>query len=160
MKFHCSRYQKFIVFHFVIISALLIELDVYSGVENPTWTVGSGDAAFSQLVSTLAVTTSTSLPILAGYRGFIVTVQMANGAAVVYKIGAGEQRSLELNLLNSNSGLDVNLAAVVNAAILGQVSFCDTVFFLFYPINLQGRRSTTDAMLCNKPISLCPIQLL
>ena len=109
------------------ISALFIELDVYSGVPNPTWTVGSGTGDFDAIVAMLAKATSTQLPNVAGYRGFIVNVDMMNGASLVYRFGVGQEPTLEIALLNSKSGLDAALVSVVTAGINGQVN----AYFIF-----------------------------
>lgn len=68
-----------------------IQIDLYSGRENPEWTLGEMDAAeFLRRVATLAPTsTSTSFPSQElGYRGLRVSV-IANGRKRRYVIGEG-----------------------------------------------------------------------
>ena len=107
----------------MLFSALDIELDVYSGVPNPTWTVESSAAVFNSLVAMLVKAKSTPFSLIAGYRGFIVQVRISGGAVVTYRFRAGQQMSLETALLNSNIALDIPLVSVVTTGIKGQVTF-------------------------------------
>ena len=86
-------------------------------------TSSSGD--FDDLKGVLAKVSSTALPSLAGYRGFIVTTLLSDGTTVGQMFGKGGQSSttLETTLLNSNGGtLSADVISIASAAINGQVS--------------------------------------
>ena len=82
----------------------------------------SGD--FSVLMASLSKVSSTPLPSLAGYRGFLVTTTFTDGTVVMHTFGKGQQAStsLEIALLNSNGGtLSANVQLIALAGINGQV---------------------------------------
>ena len=102
-----------------------IELDIFSGVTNPTWTVTSSDSEFTSLKGVLSQATSTALPSLAGYRGFIVTTIFTDETKVEQRFGKGLQSSttIETTLLNSNGGtLSADVISIATAGINGLVS--------------------------------------
>ena len=101
-----------------------IELDIFSGVTNPTWTVTSSDADFTSVKGVLSRASSSALPSLAGYRGFIVTTIFTDGTTVGQIFGKGGQSStnVETVLLNSNGGtLSADVISIAVAGINGQV---------------------------------------
>ena len=109
----------------ILLPEFQIELDIFSGVSNPTWTVTSSDGDFSSLVSVLSQATSTSLPLLVGYRGFVVTAIFSDETKVEQRFGKGGQSTTttEITLLNSNGGtLSADVITIATAGINGAVS--------------------------------------
>ena len=108
----------------ILFSEFQVELDIFSGVTNPTWTVTSSDADFTSVKGVLSRASSSALPSLAGYRGFIVTTIFTDGTMVVQIFGKGGQSStnVETVLLNSNGGtLSADVISIAVAGINGQV---------------------------------------
>jgi hypothetical protein len=93
-----------------------VELDIFSGMPNPTWTLTTADAdTFLKQVDALPPTSAKQLSGNLGYRGFIVQctkgaemqiiriqtgiVHISKGATVAYALD--ENRQLERWLLNT-----------------------------------------------------------
>ena len=93
-----------------------VELDIFSGMPNPTWILRNGDTdSFLKQFAALPQTSATELSGNLGYRGFIVqctqgantqfiriqngTVQISEGVTNVYAYD--ENRELERWLLNT-----------------------------------------------------------
>jgi hypothetical protein len=110
-------------------AALTVELDIFSGMPNPTWTV-AGHAAHQLLdtIAALRLTPPRTLRTQLGYRGFVVrlpdddgervmrvqagTVEISSGPSVEYF--SDVERKLERDLLRSGeSTLSPETAALV-----------------------------------------------
>ena len=93
-----------------------VELDIFSGMPNPTWVLTNAEAdSFLQQLAAVSPTSAWELSGNLGYRGFVVqvthgsktqliriqtgTVQSTNGAPVFY--GYDKDRELERWLLNT-----------------------------------------------------------
>jgi hypothetical protein len=93
-----------------------VELDIFSGMPNPTWTLSSAEAeSFLNQLAALPRTSATRLRGNLGYRGFIVhvtngsdtqlihiqtgVVQISKGATIIY--ARDEHREVERWLLNT-----------------------------------------------------------
>ena len=103
-----------------------IELDIFSGVSNPTWTLNSASADFGAVKAAIAGTNISALSSNLGYRGFVVKTVPTSGATITQTFGRGGQSSnaLETALLDSNSAnLDSNVVQIAQAAIAGFVSY-------------------------------------
>ena len=108
------------------IPEILIELDIFAGLTNPSWTVTNETAEFETLKVALTGAKSSTIPLLAGYRGFIVTTTFTDGTIVYRTYGQGGQSSttLEMALLNSNDGtISSDVIDIAAAGINGLVSF-------------------------------------
>jgi hypothetical protein len=106
-----------------------VELDIFSGVPNPTWNLSEADTTlFLQKISALPGAAPKQLANPLGYRGFIVTlrqgtediqariqqgtVELTRGGATTYRADRG--RELERWLLNSGRPvLKSDLLAIV-----------------------------------------------
>ena len=103
-----------------------MELDIFSGVENPKWTLLPSDANFASVKEELAWASSSQIPARAGYRGFLVRTEMTDGTITLKKFGQGLQNStaLEMLLLQSYAdNLDPLLVYVAIDGINGQVCY-------------------------------------
>ena len=66
-----------------------VELDIFSGMPNPTWTLTDAEAAtFTNVISTLPPASGTELSGSLGYRGMIIECSL-DGAAQTIHIQAG-----------------------------------------------------------------------
>jgi len=110
-----------------------VELDVYSGMPNPTWTLSDADAdRFMAELGALPRTSERTLSGGLGYRGLIVrcghgdepdvihlqagTVQIASGATFVF--ARDPARDLERRLLDTGRPyLDEDLLAMIERAL-------------------------------------------
>ncbi len=68
-----------------------VELDVFSGVPNPTWKLSAADTAtLVGAISSLSETSPMSLPTPLGYRGFLVTLdEPESGSAATIRAYLG-----------------------------------------------------------------------
>ena len=101
-----------------------IELHIFSGVVNPTWTVTSDSSDFNNIKSVLTQAPSTTLPSVIGYQGFVVMAYFSDGTKVEQIFGKGQQTTttIETTLLNSNNGtLSSDVESIAVAAINGLV---------------------------------------
>lgn len=108
-----------------MISEIQIELDVFSTVPNPSWTVESTAPEFSSVKAILVGASGSALSTGLGYRGFIVKTVFTSGVTVTHTFGKGGQAStaIETALLNSNGGvLNSDTVSIVQAGIDGSVS--------------------------------------
>ena len=93
-----------------------VELDIFSGMPNPTWVLTNGEAdSFVKKLAALSRTSATELSGNLGYRGFIVQVTQGTNTQLIHiqtgivhiPIGAtnvyatDEHRELERWLLNT-----------------------------------------------------------
>ena len=109
----------------LIFSELKIELDIFSGVVNPSWILTNESANFNGLIGILAGTPSTPLPSRLGYRGFNVRFLLNDGTYVYQTFGYGGQAAstIETVLLNSHDGvLSSEVLSIAAAAIHDLVS--------------------------------------
>lgn len=108
---------------------IVVELDIFSGMPNPTWTLSGDDAnAAVEKLAALAPMRSGTLTTNLGYRGFVL--QLMNGPAsevihiwngIVQRTRAGQQRyfrdvdrQVEKWLLNTGRRcLDSGIVAIV-----------------------------------------------
>jgi len=109
----------------------VVELDIFSGRPNPTWTLPDADAtAFRDRLDGLAATTSGQVANNLGYRGFVVRkgeevvtvqrglVRKAQGESISY--AADPNRDLERWLLESGKpSLEPDLVATVEQELGG-----------------------------------------
>ena len=106
-------------------SEIQVELDIFTGVANPTWTITNTSSTYSTVMMVLSNAPSSTVPMLAGYRGFFVTTIFTHGTVVTMQFGKGGQSTttLETVLLNSNDGvLSTDVMAIAMAGINMQVS--------------------------------------
>ncbi|MCS7479852.1 hypothetical protein ACFFQW_18965 [Umezawaea endophytica] len=109
----------------------VVELDIFSGRPNPTWTLPDAEAtAFRERLDALAGTASGQVANNLGYRGFVVRtgdevvtvqrglVRRADGGTTTY--GTDPNRDLEQWLLDSGkSSLDPDLVTTVEHELGG-----------------------------------------
>ena len=108
-----------------IFSELRIELDIFTGVVKPSWTLTNESSNFENIVGIISGTMSTPLPLRTGYRGFLVTFILNDGTSVAQTFGHGGQASttIETILLNSHDNiLSSEVLSIAAAAIHDLVS--------------------------------------
>ena len=102
-----------------------IELDIFSGVSNPSWTLTNASPDFETVKTALIGASGSALASVLAYRGFVVKTVFTSGATVTQTFGKGGQSStsLETALLNSNSAnLDSDIVSIAQAGIAGTVN--------------------------------------
>ena len=121
--YHCLL--RSLRYFLIFVSELKIELDIFSGVVNPSWILTNESANFNGLIGILAGTPSTPLPSRLGYRGFNVRFLLNDGTYVYQTFGYGGQAAstIETVLLNSHDGvLSSEVLSIAAAAIHDLVS--------------------------------------
>lgn len=87
----------------------LVELDVFSGQNNPTWNLSEAEyAEVHKRINLLPESASKSLqplPVL-GYRGLIIKQECQHGESVSIRIYRGFVQSKQLNLLDPDRKLE------------------------------------------------------
>ncbi len=64
-----------------------VELDVFSGLPNPVWTLSDAEAqTFRQMVAALSTTAAQAYPARLGYRALIVILPEASGGEVIWRV--------------------------------------------------------------------------
>ena len=111
-------------FNVIFVLEIQIELDIFSGAVNPSWTLTSASPEFANVKTSLLGASGSDMFMTGlGYRGFIVKTVFTTSATVTQLFGKGVDSSIETALLNSNGGiLSADVLAIAQAGIAGQVS--------------------------------------